>query len=537
LARPQSQAITVRPLYTLRFAILSKGRIYLQKFNSKKMSKRKIPVFFVASLFLFPIMGICQFIEKVSYDASDSTNGYYLAIPPSSNNIKGALVFFCSFRNAESLLPETRLHNVAAGNDLLTVYASLGKKLVADPDAITRINTVLKHVAAKYRVDTSAFVLGGHDMAGTIVLRFTELAYEHPSQFAVCPKAVFGVSSFIDLFGFYHACERQIKKNFFPPAARDAKFFLDMMTKEQGTVYDHPENYKKISPFHKEEEAAGNEQFLQQVALRLYYDTDISWQLSNRRNSLYDTNIPDGTELIDRLLLAGNTRAEFIASKLPGVRSNGLRNTNALSIVDETDCIQWIKKVLHIFDPTNPLAWSAPYRMIVPEGWTVERNYFPAPYAPHVTLKGMEDIRFPGGWGDAKSDEYWSVAYLFWLDGGQKIDEDVLQKNLKLYYDDLVPGGLTRRNINFPADKIPPAVVAIKKIKDEADDLETYTGTINMLDYMKQVPITLNYRAHVKRTCIAQNHIPVFLEISPKPFDQPIWQDLKKIDQKFFCEE
>jgi len=486
------------------------------------------------TLLLFPILGICQF--KVSFDGSDSTNGYYIAIPPASNTIRGVLVLFCNFRKPESLLPETKLHNVAAGNDLLTIYASVGNKLIPDDTVTDRINAILKHVSNKYAADTTKFVLGSYDEAGAIVLRYTELAYEHPSRFILRPKAVFGASPFVDLFGLYHWCERQIKKNYFPPTVGDARFFLDLMTKEQGTIYDHPDNYKKLTPFNREETAAGNEQFLNQVALRLYYDVDINWQLGSRRNSLYDTYIPDGTELINRLLLAGNNKAEFMASKLPGVRSNGIRTPSALSVVDETDCIQWIKRVLHILDPTNPLAWAAPYRFIVPDGWRMERNYFPAPYAPHVTLRGVEDIRFPAGWGDAKSEEYWSVAYLFWLDGGQKIDGDILQKNLKLYYDDLVPGGLMRRNINFPKDKIPPSVVAIKKIKAEADDLETYTGTIEMLDYMAQKPITLQYLVHVK-SCPAQNKIPVFLEISPKPFDHPIWGVLKSMKEKFVCEE
>ena len=73
---------------------------------------------FFTTLLLFPILGICQF--KVSFDDSDSTNGYYIAIPPASNTIRGVLVLFCNFRKPESMLPETKLHNVAAGNDLLT---------------------------------------------------------------------------------------------------------------------------------------------------------------------------------------------------------------------------------------------------------------------------------------------------------------------------------------------------------------------------------------------------------------------------------
>lgn len=58
------------------------------------------------------------------------------------------------------------------------------------------------------------------------------------------------------------------------------------------------------------------------------------------------------------------------------------------------------------------------------------------------------------GWGIAGSDEYWSVAYLFWLDAGQKIDADVVKASLTTYYDDLVAGAVIRRNLTIPPGTI-----------------------------------------------------------------------------------
>jgi len=162
----------------------------------------------------------------------------------------------------------------------------------------------LQHVAGEYAADTARFVLGGFAEAGTIVLRYTEMAYENPARFSLRPKAVFAVASYVDLAGLYRISEREIKKNFFPPTVNDSHFFLDAMNKEYGSPKDHPATYREASPFVSGDEASGNEQYLRQIPVRLYYDGDISWQLNARRNSLYDTNIPDGTELIIRLLLA-----------------------------------------------------------------------------------------------------------------------------------------------------------------------------------------------------------------------------------------
>src|SRR5205085_7598671 len=104
---------------------------------------------------------------------------------------------------------------------------------------------------------------------------------------------------------------------------------IDSMSKESGTIYNNKQRYLQLTPFYNESDSSGNEQYLKEVAVRLYYDTDIEWQLNNRRNSFYDTKMPDGSELIKRLLLLGNNKAAFIAAKAPGVRSNGTMHPNA----------------------------------------------------------------------------------------------------------------------------------------------------------------------------------------------------------------
>lgn len=295
-------------------------------------------------VFFLPSITFSQNIEKISFNTKDSTNDYYLAIQPQSKDIKGVVVLLTSFIPPEDLLPETKLQNVAYTNDMLMIVASMKQKLYADSFAVNRINNLLKDVVLRFSADSSKFALAGYDEAGNIALRYTELTYENPSQFLVQPKAVFGIDSPVDLFGLWHWSERQIKKNYYPGSVGDAKYYLDTMTKENGTIYNHPENYKRLSPFDKEEETSGNERYLANVAVRLYYDTDIEWQLKNRRNSFYDTKMPGGSELINRLLLLGNNKAEFVASKHPGLRNNGIRHPNSISIVDEAECIQWIKK-------------------------------------------------------------------------------------------------------------------------------------------------------------------------------------------------
>ena len=481
---------------------------------------------------IVPGHAFCQNSEKVSFDAKDSTAGYYLAIRPQSKEIKGVIVLLSSFMKPEMVLPETKLHNVAFANDMLTVVAFMNQRLYADDNSVSRLNTIIKDVVTRFSADTGKFVLGGFEEAGNIALRYTELAYEHPENFPVKPKAVFGIDAPVDLFGLWHWSEGQIRKNFWPGAVGDARFYLEAMTKENGTIYDHAEKYKQLSPFNREDTSAGNEQYLRHVPVRLYYDTDIEWQLKNRRNSYYDTKMPDGSELINRLLLQGNQGAEFVPSKQPGLKSNGTRHPASWSIVDEVECIQWIQVSLHIVNAAKVENWAPPYTMKIPKDWTTEHFDLPPDFAPQITYRGIEDLRFSPGWGDVKSDQHWTYGFLWWLEGTPILDAQTLQSNLQAYYSGLIARNIESRKI--PAEKIVPTVVSIKQIYTASQDVATFNGTISMLDYHSQLPIKLHCVIHVK-FCNQKDRLTVYFAVSPKPSGNAVWRTLDDIGKSIEC--
>jgi hypothetical protein len=472
------------------------------------------------------VASFCQNAEKIFFDSSGDKTDYYIAVRPAPKAIKGAIVLLTSFLPPENLLTETKLQNVAYANNLLTIMAPMKQKLFADSFAVHRISELLSDISSRFDVDTSKFVLVGYDDCGMIALRYVELTHEHPGNYPVQPKAVAGVNSHVDLFGLWNWAENQIKKNYWPGAVGDAKFYLSAMTKEIGTIREHADTYRFLSPFCRGDEAPGHEQYLKNVPVRLYYDMDINWQLQNRRNSLYDTKMPDGSELIKRLLLSGNDQAEFVASKSPGMISNGVRNPNSLSIVDEVEFVQWVKQSLKVFDVNT---WKPPYELKTLPGWSVERFSMPPEFAPDIRFPGIEDVRFAPGWGDVQSPEHWTYAFLWWLDGDIKMNVDTLQIILKKYY-----GGLVDRNIvsrKIPKEKIIATKVDLRSLRPDANDFETFSGTVRMLDYLAQVPMTLHCLIHVKPK--TNGHTAVFFEISPAPSSGEVWKKLDEIGNGF----
>ena len=294
---------------------------------------------------LLPLMAVqAQTIRKVIVNPQDSISGYYLAVEPASHRIASVLVLLPGFaEGAEAVFPETKLDNVAYANNMLVVAVGAGPKLYVDAELRPKLNRVFADIVKRYRVRPNQFVLSGFSAGGTVALRYAELCNESPAEYPIQPKGVFTIDSPVDLFDLWRYCDREIAKNFAEVGVSEARFVQQLMTQEHGTPTDNGDEYRRLTPFCRDLAEPGNERHLRNTAVRVYHDVDINWYLRERRRSAFDANFAASSELINRLLLLGNQRAEFVQSDRKGVRSNGTRHPHSWSIVNEVACIQWIK--------------------------------------------------------------------------------------------------------------------------------------------------------------------------------------------------
>ncbi|MBP8033921.1 MAG: hypothetical protein KAZ71_04940 [Bacteroidia bacterium] len=172
--------------------------------------------------------------------------------------------------------------------------------------------------------------------------------------------------------------------------------------------------------------------------------------------------------------------------------------------------------------------WQAPYHLSSPTNWGVERFSIPIGFASQIPYKGVEDIRFTPGWAKTASDEYWTYAFLWYLEGDIKIDAKIIESNLQQYYN-----GLITANVS---DTLSTVVVSFKEVTKENNDVNTYSGTIDMLDYMSKKPIKLYCKVHIT-SCDSNTHTFVFYELSPKPLSHVIWQRLDTLCTDFKCKK
>lgn len=176
--------------------------------------------------------------------------------------------------------------------------------------------------------------------------------------------------------------------------------------------------------------------------------------------------------------------------------------------------------------------WEAPYHLPIPKHWTIERFLVPPSFAPAIFYKGVEDIRFTPGWSKIESSEYWSYAFLWFLDGKQAFDSKTLENNLTAYYTGLFNVNTDRSKID--TSQLIPVKVSVNLKKTMHGDHKTFGGTVKMNDYMTQKPISLNLIIHIK-SCEGQNKTFVFFELSPKPLTYNVWKNLNQLWLDFKC--
>lgn len=156
--------------------------------------------------------------------------------------------------------------------------------------------------------------------------------------------------------------------------------------------------------------------------------------------------------------------------------------------------------------------------------WGSEIIVFPIDWAPGMTIKGYEELRFVPDWSNPASAGFWSLIMGWNVAATQPLDAKEIQENLYHYFDGLMKP-------NHWATEFPAPVVELDLIHHNGERF-TYEGVINVFDGFhtgKQLQLNLRaiqkYDATIGRTYI-------MIRFSASPFTAPIWAELEKITLK-----
>lgn len=307
---------------------------------------KKICILFLLACFVPGLSG--QVIKEIK-SKHHSIAPYFIVEP--KDEILGVMVLLPGGSlNPESIFPETKLHNVAYLHNIMVVALDYGKTTIYLTDSVLhKMNMVLMEVMENYKIPRDKFVIGGYSAGGITALCYTVYCKQYPEKAVIDPQAVFTADSPVDIAEVWHTLNRELQKNYSETAMTEARYFLPQIEKDmKGTPESNPEGYISHSPYSHSQKDGGNAKYLLNTPVRLYHDPDIVWQLQNRRRDLFDMNEPMASAMINYLLLNGNDKAEFVVSDRPGMRSRGERHPHSWSIIEEVDCVIWLKECLGI---------------------------------------------------------------------------------------------------------------------------------------------------------------------------------------------
>ncbi|WP_160114512.1 hypothetical protein [Aquimarina sp. AU474] len=163
-----------------------------------------------------------------------------------------------------------------------------------------------------------------------------------------------------------------------------------------------------------------------------------------------------------------------------------------------------------------------------PDSWRQEVLEFPLLFARSLPYKGEEHIRFAEGWGDINSESYFSYVFLWSLDENPDLTITKIESDMNIYFTGLMKMGLITKFRFFK--KLPKTVASFK------EEDKSFEGIIEVYEaFFKKEMIILNTKISISY-CNKQGKHFVYFRLSPKKFQDPIWDELHKVKVKFDCD-
>jgi len=160
-----------------------------------------------------------------------------------------------------------------------------------------------------------------------------------------------------------------------------------------------------------------------------------------------------------------------------------------------------------------------------PQGWGTEEFALPPSFAPSITYKGTEILRFAPGWADSTAPGYWTYLFAWQVEGTISTNPDSLKRQLMAYYN-----GLYVANKKQPPAGYGPAFTQARVTENALwpNDKASFTGKAYTYNYLTGRQLDLLFKIHLRHSPNGKRSVLLF-EASPKPYDDAIWKTFDPI--------
>jgi hypothetical protein len=165
----------------------------------------------------------------------------------------------------------------------------------------------------------------------------------------------------------------------------------------------------------------------------------------------------------------------------------------------------------------------------VPEGWKHETIPFPLEFAPGLSYRGTEELRFAPGFFQPASSTFWSYAFAWSLEDPPRFDAPTLSPLLREYFSGLA---LAVGKDKFPMD---PARFGVELAPRTEAGRTVLAGQVHSYDpFVTGEAIDLNVEVRLRDCPRARHPLLTFLS-SPKPFEDAVWEELHACEASLCC--
>ncbi len=154
--------------------------------------------------------------------------------------------------------------------------------------------------------------------------------------------------------------------------------------------------------------------------------------------------------------------------------------------------------------------------------WSTEIIPFPIDWLPKLTLKGFEELRFAPNWSQPEHDEFWTLAMAWQVETTTEISIQDLEFNLHHYFDALM-------HPNHWAKEFPAPKLVLKALEMRDSDTAIIKGKLTFFDGFHTGKVMIVNILGNQTLCETTGRSVILFRISPKDYDEPIWNTLNAI--------
>ena len=172
-----------------------------------------------------------------------------------------------------------------------------------------------------------------------------------------------------------------------------------------------------------------------------------------------------------------------------------------------------------------------------PPEWRGEEIRLPPGFAPDMSWKGIEEVRFAPGMFDAKAEDFFSYVFVFYLPDAKEPDSKELQKELLKYYRGLATavakgkGGVDAKSFRLTLNPPGKPDQDAKPAGDSQKEILSLRGVMQWTEpFATMKPQTLHLEIQSGK-CGGRTARFLVVAVSPKTPEQakPLWSTMRRI--------